>query len=221
MYHFFTNEYIMTNMNEILNKYSNILKYFCYCDDKLCNELSMNCNYICNNCIKNNRSVKNIDDTKIKYISDILHEYVKNFTSNINTKNDKIKIIFDIYKILYYNPIYNIIHIKFLITNTLKLNELLTNNNEAFKEFILNNPEYKYIYEYMLDFNSFYIKYTSDNNIVLHSEMDYQILINFLNNYVLFLNDYYKNIIDNNNNNNKTNEIDINNLHTCSFVINL
>ena len=233
--------------DELLEKYKDVLKYCCYNDDKLCNELSVSCNYICTKCITNNKQKENIDINKIKenYINKeyIIYKTIKEYLTECDTfenkspeeekKVYKTKICFNIYKILYYNPIFNIISAKFLIAIIKKIDELINAEESFFSQFLKNNSEYKFIHKYMTDINNFCKEYENINKISLNYNIKIEDYNKFLDEYVKFISNIcecvihetniYKNINNIYKNINKQEDvnIDIDNLCECSFVLDI
>ena len=137
----------------------------------------------------------------------------------------KTKFCLNIYKILYYNPIFNIRCPKFLITNFKKIDELINTEKSFFETFLENNSEYKSIHKYMSDIYNFCKEYENINKVNLNENIDLDDYNKFLDEYVKFLNIMYEsNIYKNINNYEKPEtdiDIDINNLSDCCFVLNL
>lgn len=218
----------------LTEKYKEMFKYCCYNDDKLCNELSVNFNYMCNKCTKNNKNT-NID----------IKKNIENYTSKenlivVSIKNNliecekcvdkppeeerkvyKAKLCLDIYKILYYNPIFNIRYPKFLIENIRKASELIDTEQIFFDKFIEANEEYKFIYEYMININNFYKEFEHINKISLDKNMKAVDYTKFLDEYLKFISNLYENAISKNINTETETDIDINNLDKYCFVLDL
>ena len=219
--------------DELLEKYKDVLKYCCYNDDKLCNELSVSCNYICTKCITNNKKKENIDIHKIKenyinkenQIKETIKEYLtecdtcKNKSPEEERKVYKAKIFLNIYKILYYNPIFNIRYPKFLITNIKKIDELINNEKSFFETFLENNSEYKFVHKYMSDINNFCAEYENINKISFNNDIKIEDYNKFLDEYVKFISKECENIINKQEDVNV--DIDIDNLCECSFVLDI
>jgi hypothetical protein len=218
---------------QLLEKYKEILKYCCYNDDKLCNELSVSCNYICSKCIKNNKKKENIDINKIKenYINkeNLIIETIKNYLTECETCKNKspeeeikvyrVKQCFGIYNVLYYNPIFNIGFPIFLIRNILKINQLINDEHIFFNKFVEANQEYKFIYKYMTNINNFCKEYENINKINLNFNIKVEDYNNFLEEYVKFISKEYENVINKQEDINV--DIDINNLCQYSFVLDI
>ena len=252
----------IANLNKIklITKHRDILKFYCYNDDnKLCNKLSSKGDFICNKCSKKNITNKNIDIDKIvenyqskeqlilKQIKDYLEdcESCTNKSEEEPIKMYKVRMCLEIYKIIYYNPMFYICNSKFLITIIKKATELLNvENKKYFIQFLKNQTEYTYIFKYMSDIELFCKTYETNNNIILENTIKIEDYTKFLDQFVLFLNNYYQNIINNQNKETENEpenkpenkpenelekkiyevtstemEININNLCECSFIL--
>lgn len=222
--------------NLLLEKYKDIFKYCCYNDDdEICNDFSVNFNYICKKCVKKNntRNIKNIQymqtlvnnyNNKESIFVQKMGEYI-NQTQNPTKKSvgeeNKLyntKMCFEVFKIIYYNPIILLCQPRLLIVAINKTYELILTENNHFENFIINYPEYKSVYNFMKNLDNFSGTYFKSKPVNMEQYIKKENINELLDNYNIFLHEYYDNILQNTNTN--TN-IDIDNICDSNFVIDL
>jgi hypothetical protein len=208
----------LTNTDIYSDKYLFMLDLFCYysSEKKLCNKLSYQKNGYCNECINfiNNNKTKKEKFLEKKEIIVLSIKELLNKCEITSGKINKIKIVLEIYEIIYYNFFFNIMYPRFLIQIIKKIDEIIcSNDNEHVNIYINENKDKEYIYNFILEM----IKFVKDNNYDLSFDMDEKIYEKFLENFVNHMKKYYENIIDKNNNitnidNFENNYIDIDNI---------
>lgn len=215
------------NQDIYIEKYIDILDLFCYNSnsDKLCNNLSYDKNGYCKNC--KNCIDLNISNKQKKELflekKDLIVNSIKYLLTKCETtigKINKAGVVLEIYEIIFYNIFFIIIHPKFLITNINKIDELYNKDIEYFTEYINQNKDKEYIYNFMHYINNF-VKF---NKYDLNVEMSQETYDNFLSHFVIHMKEYYNNIINEHNNSVKEIEIpefDINYIEKYVFCLDI
>jgi len=216
---------IEPSMNNNIDKYSDILDLFC-CNPVLCNNYSYDKNGFCLNCIQTN----NFNKTKKELFlekKDILGNSIKDLLAECEKtigKINKVGVVLKLFENIYYNIFFLIIHPKFLITVINKINEFNNNDNICFTEYINENKDKEYIYNFM----NFVKNFVKINNYDLDLEMKQEKYDNFLNHFVNHMKIYYENIINQNkqeiiqeNTQENIQEFDINSIEKYVFCLDI
>ena len=126
----------------------------------------------------------------------------------------------ELFKILYYNPMFFILFPKFLITIINKINELICGDYDKINDYIKINKEYQFVFDFMILINKYTKNYVDSNN----NKLSYTFDIN-LDIFTKFLDDFtkmlYKNYVEKINNYYKNYEIDINKIENLSIILEL
>jgi hypothetical protein len=221
------------NKNDLLDKYINFLKIICYSNDKnICYNFSIDFNAICQSCVINNIKIIDINDLKKNYcvleqkicdtIKDLLYKCKTccEKKDNETTIDYKIKIMLELFKTLYYNPMFFTLSPQFLITIINKINELLCEDYDKINDYIKINKEYQFVFDFMILINKYTKNYVdSDNNKLSYTfDINLDIFTKFLDDFTKML---YKNYVEKINNYYKNYEIDINKIENLSIILEL
>ena len=237
--------YTNIKKEDLINKYNDILKYFCYNkQDKLCNKLSYDKSGYCEDCVpinikddisnesnkSNNLTNKDLiakftsnESVITKEIKLLLDKHVNNTDKSDNEplKEFRAKNVINIFDIIYHNIFFTLIQPKFLITIINKISEIL-NLDKDFIYDLCDKKNYKiYIYCFMIDIYEFIKNYETKNNYLINNDMNIDNFELFLNKFIIFLQNYYDNICLQNKKIDSINDININNCDNFQIVLEL
>jgi len=222
-----------------VKKYSYFLKYLCYgCNNDFPTQLSINKNGLCNseicyscNLLKGKDNIyddltKIFFDKKISIVDKI--KELLNKCEKTSGKENKARICLDIYKMIYYNIYFSIIHPKFLITFINKIIDFLEKDYDIFIKIQNENEQYKDAFTFMIWIRD----YIKNNNINLNDVSKTQESQDtFLETFVKYMEIFYNDEIDNNNkiekskniiyDNDNDIDIDIDNINLVSLILDI
>lgn len=236
--------YTTIKKEDLIKKYSNVLRYICNNNqnDKLCNKLSYDKSGYCENC-KNCENCKSINDSnnsnnevlisKFKLneyiITNEIKFYLDKFTNNTGKNDDetlkdfRIKLSINIFDILYHNIFFSLTNAKFLVTVINKISELLKTDRDIISDYCDKNKYKKYVFNFMTDIDNFVKKYEKKNKYLINTDLSIENFESFMNKFIMFIENYYDNIILQNKKRDSINNIniDINNFDNFQIVLDL
>ena len=212
-------------------KYKYILRYFCnFKNDALCKKLSYNKCGLCNECYSQTDKIVHTEDEILeKFIEhkDLITKEIQTLLNECGLtigKSNKVKIVFKIYNILFYNFLYLIRYQNILIININKLEEFFSLDKEYFINYCKDNKDDTLILNFMFEIHNF----VKDNNYVLNKDIHTDLYTNFLEKFMSHMETYYDNIIKFKKNKENKDDIidiidiiDINNIDNCILQLDI